>query len=319
MRVFAAPLCAAICLAASCAVALDLPAGARLAVDTSRPGGSYAVPIAPFRGGDVPVVTLSGPLNRQAWQIPSSPLTTFEIVDMLRAQFVADGFHAAFDCATDGCGGFDFRFGIDVLDAPEMFVNLRDFHFATLLRGPEGAPDAAVTLLASRAQSRLYIQISAVNSGGLPAPDAQVPEPDEAAPPEAGQSEAPVPETAPVSALLSRGSVVLDGLEFDTGATSLGPGPFPSLEALAGYLKANPGLRIALVGHTDSVGGLDGNIRISRERARSVRVRLIDAYDIAPERLEAEGMGYLAPRASNLTPEGRQANRRVEAIVLSLD
>jgi len=75
-------------------------------------------------------------------------------------------------------------------------------------------------------------------------------------------------------------------------------------------------MRIALVGHTDTVGGLQGNIALSRERAQAVRQRLIDDYDIAPERVEAEGTGYLAPLATNRTAEGREANRRVEAVLL---
>ena len=48
-----------------------------------------------------------------------------------------------------------------------------------------------------------------------------------------------------------------------------------------------------------------------------MRQRLIDRYQIDPARLEGEGMGYLAPVGSNLTPEGREANRRVEAVLLS--
>ena len=82
-------------------------------------------------------------------------------------------------------------------------------------------------------------------------------------------------------------------------------------------MRASPDMRIALVGHTDTVGSLDGNIALSVSRARSVRQRLIDAYGIAPERLQSQGMGFLAPYTSNTTEEGREANRRVEAVVLA--
>jgi OOP family OmpA-OmpF porin len=47
-----------------------------------------------------------------------------------------------------------------------------------------------------------------------------------------------------------------------------------------------------------------------------VRVRLIEEYGIAAARLEAQGIGYLAPIASNLSAEGREANRRVEVVLL---
>jgi OOP family OmpA-OmpF porin len=46
-----------------------------------------------------------------------------------------------------------------------------------------------------------------------------------------------------------------------------------------------------------------------------VRDRLVAEHGIAPERLSAEGVGWLAPRATNATEAGREANRRVEAVV----
>jgi len=71
------------------------------------------------------------------------------------------------------------------------------------------------------------------------------------------------------------------------------------------------------VGHTDAEGSLDGNIALSRRRAASVLERLVTAYQVDRRQMEAQGMGYLAPIASNLTEEGREANRRVEVIVTS--
>ena len=76
-------------------------------------------------------------------------------------------------------------------------------------------------------------------------------------------------------------------------------------------------MRIALVGHTDNIGGLDGNIALSVSRAQAVRERLITQYAISPDRLEARGMGYLSPHTTNTTEAGREANRRVEAVVLA--
>jgi OOP family OmpA-OmpF porin len=106
-------------------------------------------------------------------------------------------------------------------------------------------------------------------------------------------------------------------LDFGTGAADLTEGRYESLAALADWLKANPDKTVALVGHTDASGGLDGNIVISKRRAESVRARLIAAYDIPPAQIEAQGVGYLSPIGSNLTEEGRQKNRRVEAILTS--
>ena len=76
---------------------------------------------------------------------------------------------------------------------------------------------------------------------------------------------------------------------------------------------------MALVGHTDASGGLDVNIAVSRQRAQSVRQRLIDRYDIPARQVDAQGVGYLSPRASNLTEAGRQKNRRVEVMMTSTE
>ena len=67
------------------------------------------------------------------------------------------------------------------------------------------------------------------------------------------------------------------------------------------------------------LGSLQGNISLSKRRAQSVRQRLIDAHGVPPERMEAEGMGYLSPVASNLQEQGRDQNRRVEVILLSAE
>jgi len=93
--------------------------------------------------------------------------------------------------------------------------------------------------------------------------------------------------------------------------------PYASLADLAEYLASHADRRIVLVGHTDSSGTLVANISLSKRRAQAVRDRMISAYDLPPGQLDAEGMGYLSPVASNLTNAGREINRRVEAVLLS--
>ena len=122
-----------------------------------------------------------------------------------------------------------------------------------------------------------------------------------------------------VARLEAQGRAVFRDLDFAVGATTLSSDVSPELAAIADLLKARPGLRIAVVGHTDTVGGLQANINISRARAQSVRSALINSFNAPADRIDAEGMGYLAPMASNLTSEGRDANRRVEVIVVSDD
>ncbi len=75
--------------------------------------------------------------------------------------------------------------------------------------------------------------------------------------------------------------------------------------------------QVILVGHTDASGPLDMNVAVSRKRAESVVARLINVYGVPSAQVSAEGVGYLSPRASNLTDEGRHKNRRVEAVLAS--
>jgi outer membrane protein OmpA-like peptidoglycan-associated protein len=74
---------------------------------------------------------------------------------------------------------------------------------------------------------------------------------------------------------------------------------------------------VAIVGHTDASGGLEANIALSRKRAQAVRNVLIEAFGVPAAQIQAEGVGYLSPRASNLTEAGRTQNRRVEVMLTS--
>jgi hypothetical protein len=74
------------------------------------------------------------------------------------------------------------------------------------------------------------------------------------------------------------------------------------------------------VGHTDAEGGRDSNIALSEARAEAVRRHLIDVtLGVNPAQLDAAGIGYLAPRATNETAGGREANRRVEVVLLDAE
>ncbi len=226
----------------------------------------------------------------------------------LRAQLVEAGFDLALDCAGEACGGFDFRFATETLPGPNMYVNIRAYHMVTGTKEAGGQVLEVITLLASTSATSAYVQIiHAGGQGGSVGGEASV----------RPTQEPGTLRTGLITQLEAHGHAVLADLDFATGSTDLGPGPFQSLSQLAEFLQTQPAIRVALVGHTDTVGGLDPNIAISRNRARSVRQRLIDEFDVAPGRLDAEGMGYLSPVASNLSAAGRDQNRRVEVVLLS--
>lgn len=293
--------------------ALDLPANARMTAERLSQSDSYAAPVAVFDNGAIPEVSIEGVVRRQAWRIASPGLTPLQVLDPLRRQLSEAGFDILLDCADRSCGGFDFRFGTEVLPAPNMYVNVSDFRFLTAVKGNDAATMQTTTLLVSTTRDAAYLQIiEARSDGGNLTPTAAKGSVAVAQ----GTVKLVPAASGDVADLLTHGYRVLEGVDFASGTQELGDTEFDAIADLAAFLQDNPSLRIMLVGHTDSVGGLDGNIALSRARARSVRQRLIDRYSIKPERLRGEGMGYLAPRASNLTPEGREANRRVEAVLL---
>jgi OOP family OmpA-OmpF porin len=100
-------------------------------------------------------------------------------------------------------------------------------------------------------------------------------------------------------------------IPFQPGKEMFGPQSDPLLAQAAEYIQAHPGAQMIIEGHTDSVGRMPANQRLSQKRAEAVRQYLIDKEGIAPERLEARGLGEIEPIADNATPEGRKLNRRV--------
>lgn len=288
------------------AVELTLPTGARQMVARDTGQDQFLAPIGPFSDGVLPVRAIEGKVARSAWRFDLADLTPLQLIAPLRQQLEAAGFRIVLDCTAQICGGYDFRFATEVLPAPNMYVNLRSYHALTALRGRDGAPDQAVTILASTSSGASFVQIIQAGAGAQETT--------------AHATAAALTSTKSVGSLredLARdGRIVLGALDFDSGTSALGAGPFRVLVDLAEVLRAQPDLRIALVGHTDNTGNLDSNIALSVSRARAVRQRLLDVYDIAPDRLEVHGMGYLAPATTNLTEAGREANRRVEAVML---
>lgn len=113
------------------------------------------------------------------------------------------------------------------------------------------------------------------------------------------------------SSIETTGSIALYGIFFDFDRADIKPESQPALEQIAKLLKELPELKLLVVGHTDSVGGIDYNQKLSQARAESVAKELVVRYAIAPERLKPAGAGLLAPVASNRTEDGRAKNRRV--------
>jgi outer membrane protein OmpA-like peptidoglycan-associated protein len=113
-----------------------------------------------------------------------------------------------------------------------------------------------------------------------------------------------------------RGLVMtMRGVLFDSGSANILPGAQRALGEVATLLNEYPDRRVAVEGHTDSVGGDAYNQDLSERRANSVAT-FLRMNGVAPARVESRGLGESMPMASNDEDAGRQANRRVEIVLV---
>jgi len=306
-------ICALLAMAAPVPVwagrALSLPDGVSVGFDEIKPDSSVALPIGPFENGTVTTLLAQGNVDRQVWRTQAPNTETLDLILPLRQQLLTQGYSVLFECETRSCGGFDFRFETDVVAEPDMHVDLGDFRYLAA-KQHAGTGDKYVSILVSRSGERGYVQITNVGGAIPKLADVTV---------STMQSDAAVVE-APVDLggqLAQNGSAVLQGLEFANGKSSLTSGTDGALRELADYLNADPSKQVILVGHTDATGSLSGNIALSRKRANSVMQELIDTYGVTVNQVSAQGVGFLAPRASNATDAGREKNRCVEVVLIS--
>ncbi|MER5170949.1 OmpA family protein [Thioclava kandeliae] len=286
---------------------LDLPEDATISASDSNPATDYSLLTGPWTSAaPASARALEGTRIDTAWRLRGNQQTTLQIMAPLRSQIENAGYTVLYDCATEACGGFDFRYQLDLLPEPGMHVDLGDFLYLAARKGPE-----YLALTVSRSSNSGFVNLTTLSAGVV---DAARPD----NPLQITTTKGTGQESRPIGTLLqTEGHGVLDGLDFASGADELKPGSYNSLAALADYLASAPEASIALVGHTDMEGALAGNIDLSKRRAEAVRQRLISDYGIAPERIVAEGAGWLAPITTNLTEEGRRTNRRVEAVLTS--
>lgn len=288
------------------ALELDVAHAVVTRVQTS-PASSVRLPDQPWRAGMLPP-QVEGAIRRRALRISGGSQTSLQLLEPLRDHLMDLGYEEVFACANSACGGFDFRFQLDLLGEPEMHVDLGDFrYFLARTDHREGDPHM-VSIVTSRSSDSGFIHITEVFDAA-PVDQITTTQLSAAEPPQ---------DLDLISTLKSDGRAVLEDLDFGSGAETLDGANYPSLISLAAWLVEEPAARIVLVGHTDAVGSLEANTGLSRRRAGAVVNRLTSDFGVNPEQIQSAGAGYLAPRASNLTGEGRAQNRRVEVILLSL-
>jgi outer membrane protein OmpA-like peptidoglycan-associated protein len=110
------------------------------------------------------------------------------------------------------------------------------------------------------------------------------------------------------------GHVAVYGIYFDTGKAEIKPESDLAIEQISKLLLDNGSLKVYVVGHTDNVGTVEANMKLSKDRADAVVNALVTKYAIPAVRMKSYGVASLTPVASNDNEEGKAKNRRVELV-----
>ena len=247
-----------------------------------------------FARGQLQTETLEGRLTRIRYRNPQGR-ATLEIERNYRDALVARGLRVDWACSGRNVCGSTARYGegrgwngINGLN-PGIANDVRYF---TGHLPAQGGGRAYVAI----AVSPTYTDLHVVETRGM----------------DSGMVE--VNADALAAGLEAEGKVTLQGIYFDTGKDTLKAESNAALEQVAALLRAQPKLRLRVVGHTDSQGNASANMTLSQKRAQRVREALVRRHGIAAARLTAQGAGSLSPVASNATEDGRAQNRRVELV-----
>ena len=118
------------------------------------------------------------------------------------------------------------------------------------------------------------------------------------------------------SKFMTEGKFSTTAILFDVNSDKIKPSSFPVIKEMATVLKENAGVRVKIIGHTDSDGDDKHNQALSLKRADAVKAALEKEFGIAADRIETEGKGESDPADKNNTPLAKANNRRVEFLKL---
>jgi hypothetical protein len=299
------------------AAALDLalPEGATIVAAMPPGAGVHTIATGPWDGTRLPTSDVTGTVRSAAWQVPvAQDLSIASITSGIEQQLRAQGYDVALACTAVTCGGFDFRHRIDMGQSPEMHVDIGNFRYLTA-RNAATADTVAVTV--SQGGLMLYVHVVHVGDGTGDAtwvtPSTRAPLTDET------EAIAPTADLPPGEAIAQL--VASRGRAARRSAVS-----HRRVRAIGGRLPLPPGARRVpgrRLRPSRGAGRSHRCRRWPREQYRfergargAVRRHLIDVLGVNPGQLDAAGIGYLAPRATNETAGGREANRRVEVVLL---
>ena len=242
---------------------------------------------------------LEGAVTRIRYRGPAER-STLEVFRNYEDALEGAGFETIFACAKEACGGRNFNHAVVPYDVVFGDYYQEQRYLAARRPGEAGAGDVYVSL---------YVVLN--KAGGGPNKDRPMVALDLVELETMEQRMVVLDAEALEGELGTDGFVDVYGILFDHDAATLRPDSAEQLAQIAAVLGAEPELGVLIVGHTDSTGGYDYNLDLSRRRAAAVVEALASEHAVARERMQPVGVGMAAPLASNATEEGRQKNRRV--------
>ncbi len=114
--------------------------------------------------------------------------------------------------------------------------------------------------------------------------------------------------------LLSEGKISTNAILFSSGSDNLKPESMGVIRQIFQVLEQDSSINLKIVGHTDSDGAEDVNMKLSKSRAEAVKNALVTVYGVDAGRLSTDGKGESEPVGDNKTSDGKSQNRRVEFI-----
>ncbi|MTE28037.1 OmpA family protein [Winogradskyella ouciana] len=114
--------------------------------------------------------------------------------------------------------------------------------------------------------------------------------------------------------LLSEGKISTNGILFDSGSANIQPQSLGIVRQISQVLMQDESIKLNIIGHTDSDGPDDANLKLSKARAAAVKDALVNIYNISADRLTTDGKGETQPVGDNGTTDGKALNRRVEFV-----
>ncbi|MGE0449266.1 MAG: OmpA family protein [Vicinamibacterales bacterium] len=233
------------------------------------------------------VQQLEGRVTKISYANPAGR-SALEIYRNYEQALRGSGFETLWSCAADACGRAMNWQRFNGLWASGRTGDIRQL----VVRGRVDDQTVTVALAVNTAGTAVHVIEAKSMEGGLVTASA-----------------------AELAAGLDRdGHISVYNIFFDTGKADLKPESKAALDEVAGLLKTRPNLRVMVVGHTDSTGAFDMNMKLSSDRAAAVVKELAGTYGVEAGRLSAHGAGPLAPVASNRTEDGKAKNRRVDLV-----